>query len=138
MPYVPIGKQSTDGSRTPTLREFIKSGRDLPTVCGVEIIFKPNKTSAYGLVCYPGFRVSIPEGTDLFDTVTDSLEEWISGSTFLCVSPNLKKPGAFELVIDSNESAEWDEQSWGYKLVGATKKAQKTRTRKKPTDVSAD
>lgn len=134
MPNVPIGSQNNDGSRTPTLREFIKSGRSLPRNCSVQIIFKPNKTPAYGFVCYPGFRVSVNEGSELFDAIEDGLEEWISGDTHLVVSPDTSSPGKFELSVDTNETATWKEFEWGFKLTGGEKR-KTTRSRKKPTDV---
>ena len=135
MPNVPIGKQSHDGSRTPTLREYIKSGRSLPRNCGVSIIFKPNKTQQYGFVSDAGFRVSVPQGTELFDAITDCLDEWITGSNYIVICPDISKPGTFSLELNTNESATWKEFDWGYKLEGVV--SQKTaRSKKKPTDVS--
>jgi len=135
MSYVKVGSQSNDGSRTPTLREYVKSGRKLPVSCGVKIIFLPNKTDSYGLVSDIGFRVSVNSGTELFDTIESELEGWISGDSYLCILPDTDKPGSFELSIDTNESAEWKSEPWGYKLMGVTA-TKRNRTRKKPTDVS--
>lgn len=135
MPSVPIGKQSNDGSRTPTLREFVKSGRALPLHCLVTVVFKPNKTNAYGIVTETGFRVSVNQGSELFSAIDDLLEEWISGNSALVVVPDPKTPGAFSLELETNESAEWKEYDWGYKLSLLERKST-PRSKKKPTDVS--
>lgn len=135
MPNVPIGKQSHDGSRTPTLREFIKSGRAVPRNCGVTIVFKPNKTPAFGFVAYPGFRVSVNQGTELFDAVNELLPEWVQGDAHLVVCPDSSQPGQFSLEVDTNESSQWKEYDWGYKLE-TMEKPKTARSRKKPTDVS--
>lgn len=136
MTNVPIGSQSNDGSRTPTLREYLKSGRALPKQCSVSIIFLPNKTTAYGLVSEGRFRVSVNEGSELFEAFEDNLEQWISDGSFLCIVPNPDKHGAFEVVINADEVTEWKECDWGYVRVPESTK-RKTRSRKKPTDVSA-
>lgn len=134
MPNVPVGKQSHDGSRTPTLREFLKSGRATPRNCGVQIVFKPNKTPAFGIVAYPGFRVSVSQGTELFDAINDEISGWVEGNTHLVICPDSSDPGKFSLEVDTDESAEWKEYDWGYKL-SVMEKPKSTRSKKKPTDV---
>lgn len=136
MSHVPIGSQGDDGSRTPTLREYLKSGRTLPQQCTVSTVFKPNRTSAYGLVSEGRFRVSINEGSDLFEAFEDNLETWMVDGAFLCIAPDTSKPGAFSVSINLDEQTEWKEYDWGYVLVTGTTR-RKPRSRKKPTDVTA-
>lgn len=134
MPNVPVGKQSDDGSRTPTLREFIRSGRDAPRNCWVRIVFKPNKTPAYGLVADAGFRVSVNPDSELYDAIDELLSEWISGDSFLVICPDISKPGRFSLEVDTNQNAKWDETSWGF-ILEPYKNEPRTRSKKKPTAV---
>lgn len=135
MPNVPIGQQSNDGSRTPTLREFVKSGGVAPRNCWVKIVFKPNKTPAYGLVADVGFRVSVNPGTELFNAIDELLPEWISGDSHLVICPDNSQPGRFSLEIDTNQNSKWDERDWGY-VLEPYKNEPKARSRKKPTSVS--
>lgn len=137
MPNVPIGKQSHDGSRTPTLREFLKSGRTCPRNCGVTIIFKPNKTQSFGIVTESGFRVSVNSGSELYDAIDDEISGWIEGGAYLVVCPDTSKPGQFSLEVDTNESAVWKEYDWGYKLT-VEDRPKTARSRKKPTSVSRE
>ncbi len=134
MTNVPIGSQSNDGSRTPTLREYLKTGRALPQQCTVSTIFLPNKTTSYGLVSEGRFRVSINEGNDLFEAFKDNLEQWIDDNSFLCIIPDTSKPGAFEVVINADESTEWKSYEWGYVRVTESTK-RRTRSKQKPTNV---
>lgn len=133
MPNVPIGKQSHDGSRTPTLREFLKAGRAVPRNCGVKTIFKPNKTPAYGLISEIGFRVSVNENSELYDAIDSLLEEWISGDSYIVICPDTAKPGQFTLELDTNETCEWEEFSWGWTLRLKERATTKTRSKKKPS-----
>lgn len=131
MPYVPLGSQRSDSPRTPTLRQFIKAGGDVSRASRVKIIFKPGKVEAYGFVTEDEYRVSVDKDSELFDTIESQLAEWLSGDTCLCVSPDLSKPGAFELVMDTNEVMDWSGYDWGWKGEHQAH-LKKTRSKKTP------
>lgn len=127
------GEHDGKGESTPTLRQYAKSVESIAKQTPVTIVFKPNKFPNYTLVCDGKFRVSIPEGSELFDLLEVQLEQVVADETCLVVSTELEsaRKGIFSLGVDTNENTAWEETNWG--ITGKVKNKTKARGQRRKT-----
>lgn len=129
MAYVPIGNQETDSPKTPTLRQFSKLYPDRrPKVCTVTTIFLPGRYPNLTLVTETGFKVSILEDNPMYSVIRSSVEDWSNGLVCLVIIPSDWEKGSFDVSINTDECADWEAKSWGYRLT--VKEKPKSRARK--------
>ena len=96
---------SDEREKLPTLRNFLKSNgkRKLPSVFPVTIVWLPSK--------YPNFvfeterfRAIVYKGNPLYESLSESIEGIILGGPGLGISPDIAKPGKFDIVSLDNEN----------------------------------
>lgn len=116
-----IGSQSGDSEKTPTLREYLKRVGKVPQRCYVKTVFLPKQSGSYGLVCDPGFRVSIPESSPLFPTFRALYEDIESTSLCLFVHVTDTERVHWQLESCDRNITEWETAAWGLR---STKVAQ--------------
>lgn len=111
-----LGSQKTDAPKTPTLRQYFqaKDGK-VPIDNLVSIVFKPNKAPNWSFVTEHNFRVSILEDNPLHSVISDGIDEWIENGTVLYVRVTNGSKGQFELILEDEETTEWEVFDWGYK-----------------------
>lgn len=112
-----IGSQSGDSEKTPTLRQYLERVGKVPNRCYVKTVFLPKQSGSYGLVCDPGFRVSIPESSPLFPTFRALFED--ISRTDLCLFVNVTDSDRVHWQLESCDlnATEWEETAWGLRAV---------------------
>lgn len=123
------GEHDGKGENTPTLRQYAKSVESIAKETPVTIIFFPNKFPNYTLVCDGKFRVSIPEGSELYDLLEVQIEQVIADETYLVVGTQLEsaRKGVFTLGVNTNENTVWEKTTWG--ITGKVKNKAKAKAR---------
>lgn len=130
MPFQEIGSQTGDQPKTPTLRQYAAKGGQFPKANTVSVIFKPGKLPNWSMVADNKFRVTVYEDNPLHGAITDSIEEWVNSCACLSIMVVDGLKGEWSLAINTDESVDWKEFSWGYKAEIMEKP--KTRSRKAP------
>lgn len=124
-----LGTQSSDTAKTPTLRQFYKlRNGDCPKTSFVKIVFNPGKYGGYSLVTDHNFRVQVMEDNPLHGVLTDNLPLFADNNDAIFVRILDGEKGSWELFVHENETADWEEKSWGR----TAKITTKTETKKKP------
>lgn len=120
-----IGSQQGDSEKTPTLRQYLQRVGKVPARCYVKTIFLPSKTGSYGLVCDPGFRISIPESSPLFVTFRTMFEDIHEQS--LCLFVHVSDPDRcyWQLEACDLNVTEWDVTDWGLRSTELAKPVSK-------------
>lgn len=126
-----FGTQKGDSPRTPTLRQYIKSGKAIPGRNYVNLMFKPNDFGQIGLITSSGFRVTVSEESPLYGALIECYENLIEASITLVVVVTDIEKCVWELSEDEDNLTEWEEHNWGFKSVKMTAK-KKLRASKKP------
>lgn len=131
MAYEPIGEQTGDRPKTPTLRQYLKlSGKKIPNHTNVTTIFRPGKYGGWSLVCDGRFRVEIQEDNPLYKMLTEQIGKLELSCTTLTVSVTDAEKVQWALNIDTDSASEWSEYSWGYTLKVMTAKTKKPTAEK--------
>lgn len=125
MSYVSIGSQTKDRPSTQTLRQALKSGRKLPEVSFVKVIFLPGKLPYITLVTEADYKVVLDETSSLFGAVMDSLDSWSKDCSALAIRLVSRDPVEWELSISTNENQDYKKFDWGYSLTLQPRKGKK-------------
>lgn len=137
MGYSLIGSSQDGYVKTPTLTQVIRDGVSIPSVSVVQLVFKPSTGGCYSFVTEFPYRVNVYPKTELFQLLSDSLDDMRMEETSLFIRvPDVEVP-KFELVSDDRFRAGWEIQDWGYRLALIDKpKAKAKATRSTPRKVA--
>lgn len=117
MALAPIGSQTGDSPKTPTLRQYIQqNGGKAPNRSTVKIIFPPGKYETFTLLTDHGFRVSVDSNSPMFEVMKEQIDGWCLGCSSLVVSVDDVEKVQWSLNIDTDEAADWEVFTWGWKL----------------------
>lgn len=112
-----LGSQKGDSAKTPTLRQYYAQHGSAPKLSYVKIVFKPNKSPAFGLVTDHGFRVNVYEDSPLHGVLTTELDDWELHNVCLYVQVDNAEKGYWTLCIDETKQTTWEPLSWGLRAM---------------------
>lgn len=112
-----LGSQKGDSLKTPTLRQYYAQHGSAPSLSHVKIIFKPNKSPAFGLVTDHGFRVNVYEDSPLHGVLTSEMDDWELHNVCLYVQVDDAEKGYWTLCIDETKRTTWEPLSWGLRAM---------------------
>lgn len=112
-----IGSQEGDSERTPTLRQYLQKHGKVAQRCYVRTIFLPSKTGSFGLVCDPGFRISIPESSPLFPIFRSLFDDIERTSLCLFVHVTDTERCHWQLESCDQNITEWESMTYGLRSI---------------------
>lgn len=115
MASVSVMKRSTDRPKTLTLRQWAKAqDGKFPKRVFAKTFFRPGKYSGWSIVTERNFRVSLEDDPEINKAIEQALLTAVTSDMAAFVLLEDAENGVWELSLDTDECASWEEKDWGY------------------------
>lgn len=109
-----LGGQKGDAPKTPTLRQFIKSGQTVVTNNYVNRIFLPGDYHQITLVTSTGWRVLVGETNPLYGDLLSCFDSLVDESICLMIVVTDVEKCIWEIYDKDDALTTWKREEWGF------------------------